>query len=939
MCVNEAGIKHELYGREDAVHVVDELLAGGGSVVAVGAPGAGKTSLMKVAGRLARRQGRRVLAITPTQFERGLPFAGLAELIGQCPEGIDRHLPQPQRHALAVALQHAEPDGPEVSALAVPLAVRGVLDHLCRSEPVALLIDDLQWLDQSSVGSLGFAVRGVSTGPDRLSVLVATRPDPDTGTDLLRSLTEPRRDLVLRPLDERAVGQLLRSRLGPRWTPPRCAGVARASAGNPFLALEIAKAMHADGPHRGGITWRGNDPVFPVPPTLAGLLGERVTRLPDDARDVLTLVSAAGRLTLAQLQAIVAPDRLASALEAAADADVATVGAESAVAFAHPLLASALYDAAAPADRRRAHRLLADSLDDPVERARHRTKSITVPDDRVAGELERAADISRARGARQLAGELLEGSALATPYGDDGQAAFGRWLRAADNYVDAGDEEAARTALDRATALAVLPERQAQVLVRRSQLADDIPSGRLFAEQAFRLSPPDGELRAEILYRLGRHHRMEGRGGLALRLTQMALVQAAAHGRQDIQLAALTQRQAIERLWGTGVPGRSLDEFRELATGAGRDRPPEGWEWAWMHAFFAPWHDPAAEGHTRDAIASAVDAGRYADLSYLYMCLVLVLVRRSKFRQARAALREADHSGAWTSSTGALQEDLARILVTAYEGNLDEARSRARRAAARPLVSSSTYWRGIVLALLGFIDASARDWPAALGALREVAGILTTTGMVALEQLLWAVDYCDAALQTGSHDDARAAIGILRRQAAAGQPEAAVAADRCQALLTAAAGDTEKALAQLRAIVQLPDAESPFEAARSRLALGQVYRRAGHKALATETLNEAARAFDERGAPRWSQRALAEAERTGLRPATGTLTASEHRVAQLVGEGRSNQETADLLFMSVKTVEANLTRIYRKLSVRSRTELANRLGTLRSTPDSGGELV
>src|SRR6201999_2700370 len=108
--------------------------------------------------------------------------------------------------------------------------------------------------------------------------------------------------------------------------------------GNPFLALEIAKAMHAEGPHRGGITWRGNDPVFPVPPTLAGLLGERVTRLPDDARDVLTLVSAAGRLTLTQLQAIVAPDRLASALEAAADADVATVGAESAVAFAHPLL-------------------------------------------------------------------------------------------------------------------------------------------------------------------------------------------------------------------------------------------------------------------------------------------------------------------------------------------------------------------------------------------------------------------------------------------------------------------------------------------------------------------------------------------------------------------------------------------------------------------------
>ncbi len=150
-----------------------------------------------------------------------------------------------------------------------------------------------------------------------------------------------------------AIGQLLRKRLGPRWTQPVSAGVAKASGGNPFLALEIARAMETDPLGGHGNAQHGNDPVFPVPPSLADLLRERVARLPQDAREVLLLLSAAGRLTVAQLQNIAGEDRLRRALEAAADADVAFTGARSVVAFTHPLLASAMYDAAAPADRRR----------------------------------------------------------------------------------------------------------------------------------------------------------------------------------------------------------------------------------------------------------------------------------------------------------------------------------------------------------------------------------------------------------------------------------------------------------------------------------------------------------------------------------------------------------------------------------------------------------
>jgi DNA-binding CsgD family transcriptional regulator len=200
--------------------------------------------------------------------------------------------------------------------------------------------------------------------------------------------------------------------------------------------------------------------------------------------------------------------------------------------------------------------------------------------------------------------------------------------------------------------------------------------------------------------------------------------------------------------------------------------------------------------------------------------------------------------------------------------------------------------------------------------------------MIDLEQLLWAVDYADAALQVGALDEVEGALGVLRRQGESIRPEAQVAADRCEALLKAARGEIDEALHDLVRVVDLEGAESPFEHARSRLALGQVYRRAGYKGMADQSLRGAAEAFDALGIPRWAERARDEAGRVGLHPTTTTLTETERRVAELVASGQSNQETAAALFMSVKTVEANLTRIYRKLSVRSRTELAHRTDEL-----------
>jgi DNA-binding NarL/FixJ family response regulator len=800
------------------------------------------------------------------------------------------------------------------------MAVRSLLVDLCTTEPVAIVIDDLQWLDEASVGSLAFALRRTSVEAGRLSVLVATRPE-GTRSDLIRSLAEPRHEISLPPLDDWAIGQLLRRRLGPRWTPPMSAGVARVSGGNPLLALTVASAMEAEASKWTGGASPGADQVFPVPPSLAELLSQQVARLPPETLEVMLLVAAAGRLGVAQLQQIVDDSRVRSALEAAANLDVAAVGAGSVVTFTHPLLSSAIYEAAPLEDRRRAHQALAEKLEDTVERARHRSKTITTPDEADARELDRAAQISLERGAPQLAGELLESAALATPSDVDLVIGFGRWLRAVDCYMSAGDGVAAQAALNKASALATGAEQKAQLLSRELRLVDHYSGVRSLAEEALRLAPKTSQVRAEVLTALGTAHRMEGNGKEALRVMRMAVTQAAAVDRFDVQLSALNGRLAIEQHWGKGKPQQTLHEIERVL-----DLSPPGTaevQKAWTHGFFAAWNDTGAEGHVREGIARAVDAGRYGELSGLYICLVLVLIRASRVRDAQAALDEADRIGAWTASS--FQEDMARTLVAAYAGELDAAREVAQGAVERARASGSLYWLSGFLAQVGFIETSARNWHAALDALRELAHVFARTQMVDLEQLLWGVDYADAALQVGALEEVETAISVLRRQGASGRLEATVAADRIEAMLIAARGQIDEALHTLVKVVEQQASECPFEAARSFLALGRVYRRGGYKRMASDALNQAAATFEELGTPRWAERARDEADRTGLYSTTGQLTTTERRVAEFVASGHSNRETAAALFMSVKTVEANLSRIYRKLSVRSRTELANHL--------------
>jgi DNA-binding NarL/FixJ family response regulator len=910
-----------LFGREDAFAILKATLAQGGSVVMSGEPGMGKTSLVRAASQVAQRTGRRVLSVSPTQFDRGLPFAGLADLMTQCPEDVESTLPTPQRRALDVALQRLDPPDGGTDALAVPLAVRTLLTHLCEVGAVALILDDLQWLDQATAGSLAFALRRLNTAPERLSVVLSMRPE-GLGSDVVAALQGAPEGVTLEPLDDPAIGQVLRRLFGSKWTQPISSAVARASSGNPFLALMIAQAMQSDLSKWSWSAQEGHDPVFPVPPGLVEILGEKVSLLPKPARDVLLLVSAAGRLTLAQLQALVEADVLAAALEAAADWEVAMVGVDSRVTFTHPMLASAIYDAATAGERRRAHKVLADALEDSVERARHRARTLTAPDAAIAEELEHAATVSASRGAQGLAGELLEAAAQATPPSADDGLRFRRQLQAVDAFMTAGEVDAALAALTDAEPLVMTSQAQAEVILRRVSLTPQTAGALALTEQGLALAPTGTFVHTLLTSLLGSLYRLQGNGQRAHELMSAAATTARAVGEPLAYLHALYGQLTVEQGWGLGDAAATQQVIDGLIA-AVKDRIPAS-PVAWAYAFSAPWHDPDAAQIVRTGIADLLEAGRYGDLAQMYTALVMHLTRASRFTEAADALDEADRYGAWSAST--FQEDMSRILVYGAIGDLDRARQIAQQAADRVAEIGSSYLRAGFLAQLGFIETSAGEWHAALVALREVADILRAAQMVDFASALWAVDYVDAALQVGALDEVAIAVEFLRGQCSSGHPEVIAAADRCAALLEAASGDTDKALSQLTDVVAHQGIESPFEAARSRLALGQVARRAGHKGIAAEALAVAAENFEQLGTPLWAERARREAGRVGLQPTTSALTGTERRVAELVALGHSNHEVAAEMFISVKTVEANLTRIYRKLSVRSRTELSVRLG-------------
>ena len=371
-----------------------------------------------------------MLSIRPAESEATLSFAGLADLL----EGVRdlfAFLPDPQRTALEVALLRAAPTGPPPDPRAVYAAALTVLGEASSRGPVLVALDDVQWLDVSTVRALEFAVRRLGDGP--IGWLIATR---EVGAalplGLARALPEERiTRLSLVPLTVDELSELVRTRLGVGLPPPALTSLAETSGGNPFFALEIARATLRGDTRATGL-------ALPIPRNLRDdLVRDRVGTLPSSLQEVLLYASASSRPTVALVEAALErPDVFAQLAEAVDAGIVESDG--GAITFVHPVYRSAIYADASRAHRHRVHRRLSAVVEDEEQRARHLALAADGPDAAAAASLEQAATDARARGAAIAGAELFTLAERLTPP-HDGEDLRRRRRSAAECHLVAGD--------------------------------------------------------------------------------------------------------------------------------------------------------------------------------------------------------------------------------------------------------------------------------------------------------------------------------------------------------------------------------------------------------------------------------------------------------------------------------------------------------------------
>src|SRR6478609_3705576 len=368
----------EIVGREEELASVRGFAGQerGGVVALVleGEAGIGKTSLWLAGVEHARGRGLRVLASRPAEAERGLAHVGLGDLFETALADVAPLLSTPRRRALEIALlQEAAADDP-VDQRALAVAVRDALHLLSERQPLLVAVDDVQWLDGSSSSALAFALRRIAASPV-LVLLARRRADGAEPSALEQALgSEGVQRLRVGPLTVGALHRLLHDRLGRSFARQTLLRIHERSGGNPFFALELARALEAD-----------VDPLqpLPVPETLDELVRARVFALPERTREALALVAALGAPSEALLErAGVGADALKPAVAAR------VVERENGtIRFTHPLLSSALYPESS-AGRRGVHGRIARIVDDPVLRARHLALSTDAPDAGIARALD-----------------------------------------------------------------------------------------------------------------------------------------------------------------------------------------------------------------------------------------------------------------------------------------------------------------------------------------------------------------------------------------------------------------------------------------------------------------------------------------------------------------------------------------------------------------------
>lgn len=920
----------ELLGRDDELAVLQRLLEraerGPAGLLLDGEAGIGKSMLLREGIALAEARGFRVLACEAAPTETPLAYAALGDLLDEVPLTSHKRLPPPQRKALETSLLLIEPGDGKADQRAVSVAVLSLIRTLATKSPVLIAIDDVQWLDGSSARVLSFVLRRLREGP--VGLLITERSgesDARSPLELDRSdglglATESR---TLGPLSLGAIRRLLTQRTGHRYSRAVLNQLYRGSGGNPLYALELARV---------GLGDSSAVPTQPlrVPEPLRALVSERLIALPATTQETLLIASALAEPTVDLVQAA-GGESLTEAIENGAvelDGDR--------VRFTNSLLASVLYAEALPERRRELHRRLATIALGVEERARHLALGNDKPDSKVAAEIDAAAVSAASRGAPDAAGELYEHAARLTPI-EELDEIRRRRHEAASYHFAAGDIARARTIAEEMLSEPDSGPWRTDMLVLLSYIVEDEQEAVDLCRQAVKEAGEDDD-RLTTAY---------------LALAIACSIQGDFSGQVDAQRDALVhakrgsdKRLLVEALQGVGIvtvlAGGAIDEkIMRQAIEIDRAevtlpafRSPSFWYG--MQLYWIGEIERARSILSAELERSRNEGELIGSLQILFPLIEIEVISGNwdlAGRMCADGLEQALDTG-YDYTIRML--DFEQLQLAVLRGEVEESRQGLAEQMAEA-ERAKAHWRTLALtSLAGFFELSlgnpreAWRWLEPALELQDRLGqdISTTMPLYSIRpnaiETLLALDEAVRA--------ERLLESFEQRTVTTKRPNGIVSSTRCRALVEACRGDLDDALASIeRAIAGRELFPDPFEHGRTLLVAGTIEHRARHKRKAREAFERAADIFEQLGARLWLQKAQAMLERTGgQRGGELGLTPTEQRIAELVAKGRSNKEVAGTLFMSVRTVEATLSKIYRKLEIESRAELAARFSAPRS---------
>ena len=905
-----------LLGRLAELAACQQALSAGGqgaaAAVITGAPGIGKTTVWHAVAN-AQPAGKVVLRTTGLQGgQAGL--ANLADLLDPVTGTVLLQLPPPQADALRAALGLAPAQAP-VTATLLERAAVGALRELAETG-VVVAVDDEQWVDQDSLRLLGSAVVRLKDVPVRWLVTVRSGyTDRGLARVLDHELGAAVARVDLAGLDDSALSELVMDRFPGRWSPGVLRRVVALAAGSPYAALELARETAAQGGRDGT--------AVHLPATLADSLRSRLDRLSPGVLAVVQAAAVAEAPIRALLRTITdshADEQVDVALETGV---LDTTPPDPVLRFSHPLLRETAETMLTGPGRRRLHRLIGAALPDPDEAAWHLARGADEPDEALADRLERAVQHASERGATVQAAAHAQMAAELTPNQDSPQGWRRRisWL---ERLEAAGEFEQVRQLSEKWAMTVPASARGWLTAVRASVGTNNEAICRLCAEAFEDLAGRDparaaaaGNYMCTILG-IGLRRLEEARSRTA------AVIEQARAAQNPVLLRnALATAGILAAFAGAPDAGDQLREAVRLPGFTDTPRPYESPE-----RILAGWHlwrgepDPARD-LLSTVMAVAERHGSQEDADSARIDLVEVEWRAGNWDAAAA---HAAAYSRWSRESSHGQEGIPAYIVSLVEagrGNLTRARELAATGVAQAEAQSDWTFAAQCRWVLGQLELSVDDPAAALRWLEPVADMLQDGGIGEPGCYPFTPDLIEAWAATGELDRAASRLAWLQDAAARlDHPWARITSGRAEAAFRLAQRDPAAAVSAVAAVI--PEARErrlPFELGRCLLVLGTAQRKARHRRDAATSLDEAAAVFANLGAPRWQALATAQRARLAPRP-DSTLTPTEQRIADLVAAGQTNPEIAAALYISLKTVEANLTRIYRKLGLRSRVDLA-----------------